>query len=124
VPHSLRLTHLVVRVAVVALLAITAIGATAALRAEAVVEQVPPDAARAMWVWDTSHPQAVVDLAVARGIGQLYAAVPPNVGTSPQLAQLTQLSTTVRTANVPAAAKMVCQRRVKKKNPGWLAGVP
>ena len=94
--RSLRLTHAVVKVAVVALLAITAVGATAALRAEAVVEQVPPDAPRAMWVWDTSSPQAVVDLAVERGIGQLYAAVPPNVGSSPQLAQLTELSTLAR----------------------------
>jgi hypothetical protein len=44
-----------------------------------------------MWVWDTSDPQAVVDLAVARGVGQLYAAVPPRVGSSPQLPQLRDL---------------------------------
>jgi hypothetical protein len=44
-----------------------------------------------MWVWDTSDPAAVVTLATSRGIGQLYAAVPPNVGTSPQLAQLRRL---------------------------------
>jgi hypothetical protein len=94
--HSLRLTHVVVRVAVGAVLALTAAGATAALRAEAVVEQVPPDASRAMWVWDTSTPQATVDLAVSRGIGQLYAAVPPRVGSSPQLAQLTELSRLAR----------------------------
>lgn len=94
--RSLRLRFLVTRVAVVALLALAAGGATAVLRAEAVVEQVPPDASRAMWVWDTSNPQAVVDLAVDRGIGQLYAAVPLNVGSSPQLAQLTQLSTLAR----------------------------
>lgn len=46
---------------------------------------------RAMWVWDTTDPGATVDLAVATGITRLYAAVPPNVGTSPQLADLTEL---------------------------------
>ncbi len=50
-----------------------------------------PAAPRAMWVWDTSNPQAVVTLATSRGIGQLYAAVPANVATSPKLAQLRSL---------------------------------
>jgi hypothetical protein len=50
-----------------------------------------PAAPRAMWVLDTSDPAAVVTLATSRGIGQLYAAVPPSVGSSPQLAQLRRL---------------------------------
>ena len=50
-----------------------------------------PAAARAMWVWDTSDAAAIVALATSRGIGQLYAAVPPNVGTSPKLAELRAL---------------------------------
>ncbi len=44
-----------------------------------------------MWVWDTSTPRATVDLAVSRGISQLYAAVPPHVESSPKLAELQQL---------------------------------
>ena len=53
--------------------------------------RVAPAAERAMWVWDTSDPQAVVALATSRGIGQLYAAVPPHVDSSPKLAELQQL---------------------------------
>lgn len=49
-------------------------------------------AQRALWVWDTSDPAATVDLAVAQGIGQLYAAVPPHVASSPQLPQLQELA--------------------------------
>jgi hypothetical protein len=45
-----------------------------------------------MWVWDTSGPRATVDLAAARGISQLYAAVPPHVAGSPRLGQLRELS--------------------------------
>lgn len=59
--------------------------------AAAVTRVDRPAAARAMWVWDTSDPAGVVALATSRGIGQLYAAVPPNVGTSPQLADLREL---------------------------------
>ena len=45
-----------------------------------------------MWVWDTSSPQATVDFAGARGITELYAAVPPHVASSPQLGQLHELA--------------------------------
>lgn len=61
--------------------------------AAAVARADRPAAARAMWVWDTSDAPGVVTLATSRGIGQLYAAVPPNVGTSPQLAELRELVT-------------------------------
>ena len=81
--------------AMVALVAIVgAVGVTVAGQAMAAPEvdrTGRPAAARAMWVWDTSDPQAVVALATARGIGQLYAAVPPHVDSSPQLAELEQL---------------------------------
>ena len=58
------------------------------------VDTVEPvsDAARALWVWDISDPQATVDFAVASGIGVLYAAVPPLLDSSTQLPQLTVLS--------------------------------
>jgi hypothetical protein len=75
----------------VSLLGLVALAVPAALRADAATGEVTPAAARAMWVWDTSDPQAVVDLAVARGVGQLYASVPPRVGSSSQLPQLRDL---------------------------------
>ncbi|MEW1953158.1 hypothetical protein [Terrabacter sp. NPDC080008] len=55
---------------------------------------------RAMWVWDTSTPQATVDLAVSSGIGQLYVAVPPNLATSSQLPDITTLSQRARAAGI------------------------
>ncbi|WP_343993266.1 hypothetical protein [Terrabacter terrae] len=55
---------------------------------------------RAMWVWDTSTPQATVDLAVSSGIGQLFVAVPPNLATSSRLADLTTLSQRARAAGI------------------------
>ncbi|WP_374969576.1 hypothetical protein [Terrabacter sp. BE26] len=55
---------------------------------------------RAMWVWDTSTPQRTVDLAVGTGIGQLFVAVPPNLGTSSRLADITALSQRARAAAI------------------------
>jgi hypothetical protein len=81
----------------VALVAIAGIGGTTladqatAASVTTVDRSARPAASRAMWVWDTSDPQAVVSLATARGIGQLYAAVPPHVESSPHLAELQQL---------------------------------
>jgi hypothetical protein len=69
-------------------------------------------APRALWVWDTSDPQATVDLAVASGIGQLYAAVPPHVDSSSQLAQLTDLSQRARAAGLRVDAL--------GGDPGWI----
>ena len=71
-----------------------------------------PAAARAMWVWDTSNPQAVVTLATSRGIGQLYAAVPTNVGTSPKLAELRSLVTLADAAGLRVDAL--------GGDPGWI----
>ncbi|SDO56322.1 hypothetical protein SAMN04489867_0036 [Pedococcus dokdonensis] len=45
-----------------------------------------------MWVWDTANPRAVVALATSRGIRHLYAAVPPRVDRSAQLATLRELA--------------------------------
>jgi hypothetical protein len=84
----------------VSLLGLLALAAPAALRADAATGGVTPPGARAMWVWDTSDPEAVVELAVARGVGQLYAAVPPRVGSSPQLPQLRDLVERATTAGV------------------------
>lgn len=96
---TLPLRHVLAIVAVVAAL-VTALGATESTSARAADVVATPPAARAMWVWDTSDPQAVVSLAVAQGIGQLYAAVPPHVDTSPQLAQLRDLSQRAAAAGI------------------------
>ncbi len=78
--------HLLLRLALVAAVATGALAFAPAASAQAGTGPT-----RAMWVWDTSTPAATVDLAVAQGVGQLYAAVPPRVGSSPQLAQLREL---------------------------------
>ena len=93
-PHSIRLLARVAVVSVLGVVALASVGSGAASAATTTT------AARAMWVWDTSTPQATVDLAAAQGIGQLYAAVPPQVGTSPQLAQLTELSQRAAAAGI------------------------
>lgn len=82
---------MVALVAIVGAVGVTVAGQAMAAPLTAVDRAGRPAAARAMWVWDTSDPQAVVTLATARGIGQLYAAVPPHVDTSPKLAELQQL---------------------------------
>ena len=85
----LRLMAMVALVAIVGAVGVTVAGQ--AMAAPEVDRTGRPASARAMWVWDTSDPQAVVSLATARGIGQLYAAVPPHVDSSPKLAELQQL---------------------------------
>lgn len=82
---------MVALVAIVGAVGVTVAGQATASSQAAVDRSDRPAAARAMWVWDTSDPQAVVSLATARGIGQLYAAVPPHVDSSPKLAELQQL---------------------------------
>ena len=77
---------MVALVAIVGAVGVTVAGQAMAAPLTAVDRAGRPAAARAMWVWDTSDPQAVVTLATARRIGQLYAAVPPHVDTSPKLA--------------------------------------
>lgn len=96
------------RVVLVSTLAV-ALGTAAMGGAQAAT---PAPAARAMWVWDTSTPQATVDLAVARGIGQLYVAVPPHLDASPQLPAVTQLSRSARAAGVRVDAL--------GGDPGWV----
>ncbi|WP_270887461.1 hypothetical protein [Pedococcus sp. 5OH_020] len=87
---------------------------TAPFAAQAVAAQAvaAPAAPRAMWVWDTSTPAATVDLAVSRGIGQLYAAVPPHVDSSPELASLIDLSRRARAAGLRVDAL--------GGDPGWV----
>lgn len=91
--------HVLTIVALVAAI-VTAIAASESTSARAADVVATPPAARAMWVWDTSDPQAVVTLAVDQGIGQLYAAVPAHVDTSPQLAQLRDLSQRAAAAGI------------------------
>src|SRR5687767_15167511 len=67
---------------------------------------------RAMWVWDTSTPEATVEFAVAHGVTQLYAAVPLRVDTSPLMAQLTRLVTSARAAGLRVDAL--------GGDPGWV----
>jgi hypothetical protein len=98
--------RLVTRVALVSLLA----SALLTVASGAPAQAAPAD--RAMWVWDTSSPEATVDFAVAHGIGQLYAAVPPRVGSSPQLAQLRELSERGRAAGLRVDAL--------GGDPGWI----
>ncbi|HEV7148213.1 MAG TPA: hypothetical protein VGN48_14575 [Pedococcus sp.] len=72
----------------------------------------PVSVARAMWVWDTSNPQATVALALDHGIGQLYAAVPAHVDTSAQLSQLKDLSQRATQAGIRVDAL--------GGDPGWI----
>ncbi|GAA2477517.1 hypothetical protein [Terrabacter carboxydivorans] len=98
----------------VSLLAVTGVvGAALALAPGAAAATSPSGtSARAMWVWDTSTPVATVDLAVASGVGQLFVAVPPNVTTSPQLANLRTLSERARAAGIRVDAL--------GGDPGWV----
>ncbi|KQZ89190.1 hypothetical protein ASD62_07605 [Phycicoccus sp. Root563] len=68
--------------------------------------------ARAMYVWDTSDAQAVVALATSRGIGQLYAAVPAHVDSSPKLAELRALVTLAQASGLRVDAL--------GGDPGWV----
>ena len=124
-PRSTIPSRALVMVTFVSLLAVLGVSAAAAATAatpgpgrakpapKAAVSRVDrPAAARAMWVWDTSNPQAVVTLATSRGIGQLYAAVPPNVGTSPKLAELRRLVTLADAAGLRVDAL--------GGDPGWV----
>ena len=86
-----RLVAMVALVAILGAVGVTVAGQAMADPQSAVDRAGRPAAERAMWVWDTSNPQAVLTLATSRGIGQLYAAVPPHVDRSPKLAELQQL---------------------------------
>jgi hypothetical protein len=91
--------HVLTIVAFVAAI-VTGLGAAESTSARAAGVVPAAHAARAMWVWDTSTPAATVSLATAQGIGQLYAAVPPHLDTSPQLAQLRELSQRAAAAGI------------------------
>ena len=52
--------------------------------------------------WDVTDAAATVDLATARGISQLFAAVPPDVTTSTALPRLQQLAAIARCGRRPA----------------------
>lgn len=67
---------------------------------------------RALWVWDTSTPKTTVDFAIARGVDQLFVAVPPNVNTSPKLTNLTTISQRARAAGLRVDAL--------GGDPGWI----
>jgi hypothetical protein len=104
-----RTVRLVTRVALVSLLGGAGVAGWQASSASAATVAEP---GRAMWVWDTSTPEATVRFAVAHGVTQLYAAVPLRVDTSPQLAQLTRLVTSARAVGVRVDAL--------GGDPGWV----
>ena len=98
---------------------LVSVGVTAANSASAAARQDatatasrPGSAPRALWVWETSDPQATVDFALASGIGQLYAAVPAHVNASTQLPHLTELSQRARAAGLRIDAL--------GGDPGWI----
>jgi hypothetical protein len=88
-PPRRLLTHLVVVSVLAAAVLLTGQGQAQGAVAAVAAETGP--SSRALWVWDTSTPAETVALAQAQGIDQLYAAVPPQVGSSPQLADLQEL---------------------------------
>ncbi|NYG06307.1 hypothetical protein BJ986_000794 [Phycicoccus badiiscoriae] len=98
--------------AIVGALGVTVAGQAVAAPLPTVDRSARPASARAMWVWDTSDPQAVVSLATARGIGQLYAAVPAHVDSSPELAELQRLVALADVARVRVDAL--------GGDPGWV----
>ena len=103
---------MVALVAIVGAGGVTVAGQATAAGVTTVDRSTRPAAARAMWVWDTSDPRSVVSLATARGIGQLYAAVPPHVDSSPRLTELQQLVTLADAAGVRVDAL--------GGDPGWV----
>ena len=90
-PSPARIMAMVALVAILGAVGVTVAGGALAAPLATVDRSGRPAAERALWVWDTSDAQAVVTLATSRGIGQLYAAVPPHVDSSPKLAELQQL---------------------------------
>lgn len=84
----------------VALLALAASALVAAPAAGAATTGSSVNRPRAMWVWDTSTPQATVDLAVNNRVGQLFVSVPPNLGSSSRLPDITALSQRARAAGI------------------------
>jgi hypothetical protein len=103
---------MVALVATLAAVGVTVAGQAMAAPSAAVDRSGRPAAERAMWVWDTSDPQAVVSLATSRGIGQLYAAVPPHVDSSPKLGELRRLVALADTAGIRVDAL--------GGDPGWV----
>ena len=62
----------------------------------------PPE--RVMWVWDQPDPQALVAAAEARGVTEIFLAVPPNVATSGQLLRIEQTITGAHAAGIRVSA--------------------
>ena len=112
-PH-LRPRRLLANLVVLSVLAAVAL-LTGQTRAEGAVApsaaEIGPSS-RALWVWDTSTPAETVAFAQAHGIDQLYAAVPPQVGSSPQLADLQELADLAGAAGIRVDAL--------GGDPGWV----
>lgn len=75
-----------------------------AMLSSVVLSALPSAAAttppRAMWVWVWPDGDSVVQLAQARGVQQLFVAVPPDVTSSSQLTRLRDLVTRARAAGL------------------------
>lgn len=65
-----------------------------------------------MWVWDTSNPEAVIELAAARRIARLFVAVPLDLPTSRQCGPVEQLVELARSAGIVVDAL--------GGDPGWI----
>jgi hypothetical protein len=109
--------RLLARLAVVPLLAVTALLATgwdSASSATASGTTAPQTASssRAMWVWDVSTPAATVALAQQAGVGQLFVAVPPRLPSSSVLPQVREISQRAAAAGIRVDAL--------GGDPGWV----
>ena len=68
--------------------------------------------ARAEWVWTRPSPRTLVDQARADGVGELFVAVPPALGTSPDLAWVRSVSERAHAVGIRVAAL--------GGDPGWV----
>ncbi|HWG99158.1 MAG TPA: hypothetical protein VNV66_07495 [Pilimelia sp.] len=68
------------------------------------VGQQAAAAPRAMWLWSRADPAAVIHFAVARGVAEIYAAVPWNVGASGDLPRLQDLKQRADAAGIRLSA--------------------
>ena len=67
---------------------------------------------RAEWVWTRPSPRTLVDQARTNGVGELFLAVPPGLGSSPDLAWVRSVTERAHAAGIRVAAL--------GGDPGWI----
>ncbi|MCW2819229.1 MAG: hypothetical protein JWR42_2016 [Marmoricola sp.] len=67
---------------------------------------------RAEWVWTRPSPRTLVDQARTNGVGELFVAVPPGLGSSPDLAWVRSVSDRAHAVGIRVAAL--------GGDPGWI----